>query len=203
MIKAVLFDLGGVFFEDGTEKFLKLLSQKTNKSYEELYPIFRQGKSLEYRENKLTGKEFFDWASIKLGHVLSSNELNLLWVSQYTEIDGVRDIVQWLKNQGLKVGILSDNVPERVNYLQEKYKFLELFDQIFFSYDVNLTKSDTVVFSLALNKLNLQPNEVIFVDDRQSNLDIAKEVGIMPILFTGSESLRDILKQYIERRIHS
>ena len=31
MIKAILFDLGGGYFEDGTKKFLTLLSQKTKK----------------------------------------------------------------------------------------------------------------------------------------------------------------------------
>jgi len=196
-IKAVLFDLGGVFFEDGTEKFLNILSKKTNKKYQELYPIFRQGKSLEYRENKLSGKVFFDLASNEIGQILKPDELNNLWASQYTEINGVRNIAEELKKQGLTVGILSDNVPERVNYLQKKYKFLGLFDLVIFSYEANLTKGNPEIYNLALNKLKLQPNEVIFVDDRQSNLDIAKEVGIVPILFTDSESLKEKLKQYL------
>jgi len=197
MIKAVLFDLGGVFFEDGTEKFLRLLSQKTNKSYEELYPIFREGKSIEYRENTLSGKLFFKWAAQQLDNVTSPEELNNLWVSQYTEIPEMRDIILWLRSLNIKVGILSDNVPERIEFLQSKYHFLELFDEIILSYEVKLTKNSHEIFKLALSRLKLSANEVIFLDDRQSNLDIAKQVGISPILFNGSISLKSRLDEIL------
>ena len=197
MIKAVLFDLGGVFFEDGTEKFLRLLSQKTNKSYEELYPIFREGKSIEYRENTLSGKLFFKWAAQQLDNVTSPEELNNLWVSQYTEIPEMRDIILWLRSLNIKVGILSDNVPERIEFLQSKYHFLELFDEIILSYEVKLTKNSHEIFKLALSRLKLSANEVIFLDDRQSNLDIAKQVGISPILFNGSVSLKSRLDEIL------
>ena len=197
MIKAVLFDLGGVFFEDGTVKFLKLLSEKTKRTYDSLYPLFRQGKSLEYRENKITGKDFFDWVSQQLNSVLSPDEINNLWVSQYTEISGIRGIVLWLKELNLRVGILSDNVPERVKYLQDKYQFLDLFDPVIFSYDVNLTKTDLKIFKFASNKLKLNPDEVLFIDDRQIVLDVASQVGMKTILFKNVGDLKDQLKSYL------
>ena len=197
MIKAVLFDLGGVFFEDGTVKFLKLLSEKTKRTYDSLYPLFRQGKSLEYRENKITGKDFFDWVSQQLNSVLSPYEINNLWVSQYTEISGIRGIVLWLKELNLRVGILSDNVPERVKYLQDKYQFLDLFDPVIFSYDVNLTKTDLKIFKFASNELKLNPDEVLFIDDRQIVLDVASQVGMKTILFKNVGDLKDQLKSYL------
>jgi len=190
MIKAALFDLGGVFFEDGTDKFLRLLSQKINKPYEELYLLFREGKSIEYRENIISGNDFFIWASQQLDNVMSPEGLNDLWVSQYTEIVGMRDIVLRLKELKIKTGILSDNVPERVEYLQGKYHFLELFDEIILSYEVKLTKNNHDIFNLALSRLKLPASEVIFIDDRQSNLDLAQEVGIIPILFSGADELK-------------
>lgn len=199
MIKAVLFDLGGVFFEDGTEKFLRLLSQKTNKSYEELYPIFREGKSIEYRENTLSGKEFFAWASQQLNSSVSAEDLNNLWVSQYTEISGMRDIVLWLKSLNIKTGILSDNVPERIEYLETKYHFLDLFDDVVLSYEVNLTKNTHEIFDLALSRLNLSPKETVFIDDRQPNLELAQETGIIPIQFEEPENLRNKLEKLIEQ----
>lgn len=197
MIKGVLFDLGGVFFEDGTDKFIKLLSIKTNKSYDGIYPLFRTGKSLEYRENKITGKAFFNWASKQLDSVINPEELNRMWVSQYTEIIGVREIVLWLKSLGIKVGILSDNVPERVEYLENKYHFLDLFDEKIFSYDVNLTKASSEIFLLAIKRLNVDPKEIVFIDDRQVNLDVAQKIGINTILFKDATTLGNELKKLI------
>lgn len=196
--KAFLFDLGGVYFEDGTDKFLKILSNKTYKSYQELYPIFREGKSIEYRENKISGNEFFNWAAKTLNVNIKAEELNNLWVRQYTEIPGVKDAVIKLKNKGYIVAVLSDNVPERVDYLQRKYNFLKLFDDAVFSYDVNLTKSSTEIFKLALSRIDVEPEAAIFIDDRNKNFIAADKVGIKTILFTSVKQLRSDLRQFIK-----
>ncbi|MGI5826051.1 MAG: hypothetical protein ACOX50_01410 [Patescibacteria group bacterium] len=52
------------------------------------------------------------------------DDLNEMWVSQYTDIPGIKDLIQFLKNRGLKVSVLSDNVPERIEYLQNNIIFL-------------------------------------------------------------------------------
>jgi HAD superfamily hydrolase (TIGR01509 family) len=198
MIKAVLFDLGGVYFEDGTKKFLKILSTKTGTPVEKLYPIFREGKSLKYRENKISGREFFEWAAKQLSNKFAPDELNNIWVSEYTEISGIRDIIISLKNKGIIVTILSDNVPERITYLQEKYHFLDLFDDVILSYEVNLTKASSEIFELALSRINIKPEESIFVDDREVNLKVAKKLKLNTILFTGVNNLKKDLKKMID-----
>jgi putative hydrolase of the HAD superfamily len=190
MIKAVMFDLGGVYFEDGTNKFLKKLSDKINLPVETLYPIFRDGKSLEYRENKISGTEFFEWASIELNNQLSPEEINLMWVSEYTEIAGVRTIIDYIKSQNIRVGILSDNVPERINYLENKYHFLSNFEEIIFSYEVGLTKNDVKIFELAINRHKVLPEEILFIDDRQPNLDVASSIKIKTLLFESAAKLK-------------
>lgn len=197
-IKAVLFDLGGVYFEDGTDKFLKILSGKTGKFYRDLYPIFREGKSLEYRKNEISGKDFFDWASKQVGAGLSGDELNEMWLSQYIEVPGIRKLIEGLKEKGVRTTVLSDNVPERISYLENKYHFLSLFDDVVLSYQVNLTKTSAEIFSLALSRLNIKPEAAVFVDDREINLEIARKTGIKSILYTSVENLqRDLDKMVV------
>lgn len=197
MIKAVIFDLGGVYFEDGTVKFINKLSQQINKPQEFLYDLFRKGKSVEYRENKISGDEFFEYASEQLDNKISPFEINLMWVSEYTEIPGTRKFIEKLKSQGIKVAVLSDNVPERINYLQNKYSFLELFDDVVLSYEVNLTKPSEEIFKLALDRLNVDPAEAIFVDDRQVNIDSSIALGIPSILFTSPDELESELEKIL------
>lgn len=197
MIKAVLFDLGGVYFEDGTVKFIKKLSKKTGLEYDKLYELFRTGKSLDYRKNLITADEFFKWASAEIKHKVLPDDLNLMWVSEYTEIREVKDIVVNLRSNGLKVTILSDNVPERIDYLQKKYGFLDLFDDVVLSYEVNLTKSSVEIFKLALGRINIKPAEAVFVDDSQKKLDVAKTLGIATILFSDRNKLASDLEKVI------
>ena len=123
-IKAVLFDLGGVYFEDGTDKFLKILSN------------------------------------------------------------------------------LSDNVPERVDFLQKKYHFLDLFDDVVLSCEVNLKKTSDEIFNLALSRINVKPEEAIFVDDREVNLKVASELGIKSILYTSIENLQKELELHSLKDSH-
>lgn len=189
MIKCAIFDLGGVYFEDGTKKFIKLLSEKLNRPYNDLYPLFREGKSIEYRENKISGNEFFQYASGKIENKISPEELNRLWVSQYTEISGVKDIILDLRKKGIKVFALSDNVPERIQYLQKKYSFKEVFDEVILSYEVKLSKKSPEIFLLALKKTQTLPEETVFIDDRQEVLDIATSIGLQTILFTTPKQL--------------
>lgn len=196
MIKAVLFDLGGVYFEDGTKKFLHNLSKETGQTFKELYPVFREGKSLEYRKNKISGKEFFKWASKLLKNQVSPKQLNHMWVSQYTEIPGIRAIINDLKEKGIKVTILSDNVPERIEFLQDKYKFLDLFDDVVLSYEVNLTKSSPDIFKLALKRIKVKPRQAVFVDDREPNLIVAEKLGIKTILFTTVADLKQEISKF-------
>lgn len=196
MIKAVLFDLGGVYFEDGTDKFLKILSNKTGKSRDYLYQIFRGEKSFEYRRSEISGKDFFDWASKQLNAGLTGDKLNKMWVSEYRERPGVKKLIEKLKEKGLKVTILSDNVPERINFLQNKYRFLDLFDDAVLSYQVNLTKASDEIFKLALSRLGIKPREAVFVDDREVNLKVARRLGIKFNLYTSVKNLQKELGKF-------
>lgn len=193
-----MFDLGGLYFEDGTKRFLEILSNKTRKTFEELYPIFREGKSLEYRKNKLSGDKFFAWASKQVNGKLSASELNQLWVSQYKEVPEVKQLVLDLRNAGKIVTVLSDNVPERVDYLQEKYHFKEHFDDMVLSYEVNLVKQSPEIFNLALERIKAQPEEAVFIDDRKDNLEVANAVGIEGILYQNSQQLRKDISQFVD-----
>lgn len=195
MLKAVIFDLGGVVFEDGTKKLVSKLAQKTGKPTRFFEEIFLGPKSYEYRANKISGNEYFEWVAEKIGNGFSPDEINLMWVSEYVEIPGMRDLIKDLKKKGLKVSVLSDNVPERINYLEDKYGFKGLFDDMVLSFEVNMTKPSDEIFRLAIKRLDVLASESIFVDDKVDNVNAAIGLGLKGILFQNAEQLRnDLLK---------
>jgi FMN phosphatase YigB (HAD superfamily) len=64
---------------------------------------------------------------------------------------------------------------------------------------VVLRKPNTQIFRMALDVLQCEPEEVIFIDDRVGNVEAAASVGIHAIRCQGSEQVaRDLAARGIE-----
>ncbi|KAI8462081.1 HAD-like domain-containing protein [Phakopsora pachyrhizi] len=55
------------------------------------------------------------------------------------------------------------------------------FDEFFESCKIGLRKPDVKFFNYALDKLDVKPNQVIFLDDISVNIKAAKKIGIKTI----------------------
>lgn len=64
------------------------------------------------------------------------------------------------------------------------------FRDIVVSGTEKLVKPDPAIYHLALNRFGLKPDEALFVDDRQDNVDAAAAVGMHGVLFTDTATLR-------------
>ena len=70
-----------------------------------------------------------------------------------------------------------------------------LFDEAVSSYSVGLTKPDPKMFLLMCERLGVQPEECILVDDQQRHFDVAEALGFTPILYSSVEqTITDIEK---------
>ncbi len=78
---------------------------------------------------------------------------------------------------------------------QIKEKITPIFENIFSATELNLSKKDPESYKLIAKKLNVQPEEILYVDDQQGNIDAAKQAGMNVILFT---STKQILKEIHE-----
>jgi epoxide hydrolase-like predicted phosphatase len=65
---------------------------------------------------------------------------------------------------------------------QTRYGFAGLFGTIIYSHEVGLAKPDQRIYALLCNQLGVPPDEVVFVDDLQENVDAAIEFGIHGVL---------------------
>jgi HAD superfamily hydrolase (TIGR01509 family) len=59
-----------------------------------------------------------------------------------------------------------------------RYAFDTVFDPIIYSHEVGLAKPDPAIFELACARLDLAPEETIFVDDYPGHVQIARELGM-------------------------
>jgi epoxide hydrolase-like predicted phosphatase len=65
--------------------------------------------------------------------------------------------------------------------LERKFKLSQYFDLQVFSSEVGLAKPDARIYQLILYRLNLYPEQALFLDDKFANVDAARLVGMQGI----------------------
>jgi len=63
------------------------------------------------------------------------------------------------------------------------------FEPILYSWEVGMLKPNKDMFELALQKLQVKPDEIIFIDDKLEHIHGAQRVGMRTILFNNTESV--------------
>ena len=73
-----------------------------------------------------------------------------------------------------------------------------MFDVTIFSAEVGLVKPDARIYRLTLEKLGVEPEEAVFVDDFIENVEGAQAVGMKAIHFKSSQQAQQALKGYFQ-----
>lgn len=78
-------------------------------------------------------------------------------------------------------------------YRLEQFGLLEEFDAFFSSCYLGLRKPDKKIYQVALDVLQRNADEVVFIDDRPENAEAAASLGIHAIRYEGSAQLEEAL----------
>ena len=149
----------------------------------------------QYRLGKFSALQFWQNAKKFWNIQESTAALSLLWCSSYRPIDESVRMVDRLRNIGHELLYLSDNTGERVDYLDQKYRFLQKFDGGIFSYIVGRKKPDPVIYQLLLDKSSNPAASCIFIDDKPEHLEPAKKLGMAVIAYENPNQLESSLKK--------
>ena len=95
--------------------------------------------------------------------------------------DGFIDFIENVKGK-YKLAIISNDSSRWSKYLREKFDINRYFDVISISGDLKIQKPDERIFLLTIEKLGVNAEDCIYIDDRTGNLNAAKKVGMNPIL---------------------
>ena len=144
---------------------------------------------------------------------LSSDDIEMIAydraynMKNYVFYDGVKELVAWLSSH-FKVGVISDAWPSTVNML--KYAGLwDYLDTCTLSCDIGIRKPHPEIYEKAIADAKIDPRKTIYVDDIESNLVPAYNMGIHPVKirtvdksnsrFDVIDSITD-LKHFIEEK---
>jgi epoxide hydrolase-like predicted phosphatase len=95
-----------------------------------------------------------------------------------------------------KTAILSNSPPGLAQWLVD-WEIHDLFDSIFCSGDEGLAKPDPAAFQMILQRLDVKPEEAVFIDDTIEHVLAARRLGLRGILFTTAEELARQLERIL------
>ncbi|MGB1368778.1 MAG: HAD family hydrolase [Acidimicrobiales bacterium] len=108
---------------------------------------------------------------------------------------GMERIVNQLKEDGIKVGLLTNSVPEFWPVIERTIN-TKLFDCIVDSSQVGVRKPDERIYELTARKLGMSTSSCVMIDDLHHNVKGAEKTGMAGILFTSSKETEEAIKNY-------
>jgi HAD superfamily hydrolase (TIGR01509 family) len=197
MIKAITFDLDGVYFVNGKSNFKKQLIN-LGVFEDKVTQVFFESKEMnsQYKVGTISDEEYWSWALKEWNLTLSVEEIIKRLIDGYEVNQRVVDIVKTVRRQGYKTLVCSNNFPARIQGLQDKFGFLENFDATAISYEIGTTKPSKGIFKALVNRSGVNADEIVFADDDESKLSGAKALGIQTFVYDGFDSFLGSLREY-------
>ena len=197
MIKNIVFDLGRVVIDFDPVSYLKKLGLDDEASKFLGSVVFEGEEWKECDEGKYgSNKELIPVLIKRYPEYKKEIELalNEKWEEILTLKEKSANLIKKLKQQGFNIYILS-NLSEDAHNAVKKYDYFNYVDGGIYSYQVKLCKPDRRIYIELINKYNLEPNETIFIDDREENIKVAEELGIHGIVFKDAENAENEIQE--------
>jgi glucose-1-phosphatase len=197
MIEAVIFDLAEVCMR-GLKGFEAVLSERTKKDAALIKEaLIQKPRLVNLFEGKISEDNYIHSIKEDLSLSVPDYEFKRLLADYFTDVDykETHKVIEQLKRQGIPLYLHSDHAKEWIDYIKTK-DFISLFDRTFFSFELGKTKLSTESFLKVLEEIKFSGEKVLFIDDSQNNLNVAKKAGISnTLLFTNAESLKNSLRK--------
>jgi HAD superfamily hydrolase (TIGR01549 family) len=110
-------------------------------------------------------------------------------VSKYCKISEIWNILLPKLKENYKLGIINNGTAITIPYFKKENNFDEFFSIFINSSEVNIEKPDSRIYLLALEQMNLKPEECVFIDDMMDNVLGAEKIGMKGLLFTNYTKL--------------
>ncbi|OPY10042.1 MAG: D-glucose-1-phosphatase [Syntrophaceae bacterium PtaB.Bin095] len=196
-IDIVLFDFGGVIAEEGFKQGLTAVA-RANGVDEGAF--VQAAFDIIYSTGYVLGKapESAFWDALRREKGVRGDDASLRneIFSRFILRDWMIDLVNKLKSNGIKVGILSDQT-DLLEELDKKYDFFRLFNYIFSSYRLGKGKRDASLFDDVARAVNVEPDRILFIDDDPGHVNRARQKGWKAMLYIEQAGFQQELEEIL------
>ena len=173
MIRAVIFDCFGVLTVDIWRAFCDGLPENVDR--QALQDLNKAADS-----GLISFKQFADGIMELTGEVLP--DVTQMPAESVVKNLLLLDHIKQLKRT-YKIGLLSNISNDWITSEFLSTEEQALFDDMVMSYQVRMTKPDTAIFELACQRLGVEPEEAILIDDVERYITAAQSIGMHGIVY--------------------
>lgn len=203
-IKNIIFDLGGVLLNIDPKRTIdafgrlgmKQLVGDKGLTYD--HDIFYQ-----MEQGQITPDEFRNGVQELLPEPVSYTEIDAAWTAMLLDIPAIR--VQLLKNlrKDFRIYLFSNTNAIHVDKFHADFRALHgfemsaLFDKDFYSNEIGYRKPSQESFQEIIRLSGINPEESLFVDDANANIEAAKKTGLKTQWLEPGQKIEILFQEYL------
>ena len=193
-IKFIYFDIGGVLL-DWYDSF-KTATKEFNIPYDEFKKLWlRKDFVDDMTRGKIVPQDLWKEA-IKKFNLKNVDAFDFLssWVGDYRPRKDVHKAVYQFSKK-YRIGLISNLYKGMLPKLLELRIVPDItYSSIILSCDTGFRKTEKEIYEIATKKSGVKPREILFIDDREDFIEIAKQVGWQTYFFNPN-SIRNSIKK--------
>lgn len=198
MIKAILFDVDGVILFPLNTFFSDRLAEKLGIPLSKIVPFFEKEYQqclvgqLDLKEALVPYVREWQWTG-------SIDELLSFWFEAEAEVDAnLIASIDNLRAKGLTCFVATNQEKYRAEYMFKQIGFNGSFDKLYAAGKLGVAKPDHAFFQHITDDLpDIPKDEILFWDDKQHNVEAARQFGILAEHYTSREDFDAKMKGYL------
>lgn len=201
MIKNLLFDLGGVIMDIRRLNCVASFERLGMKDADNFLGEYSQkGPFLQLEEGAISEEEFRTAVRALIDGEVSDEQIDSAFCDFLVGIPKYRleQLRQLKKSYNIYMLSNTNSIMWRSriaeDFRQEGLEREDYFDGIVTSFEARSIKPDAKIFHTVVEKLGINPDETLFLDDSQKNLDAAAQLGFHTLLVTPGSEFFELLK---------
>ena len=197
MITTIFFDIGGVLLTDGWgHASRRAAAEKFGLDWDE-YSERHEKVAHAIETNRLALERYLDRAIFYRPRSFTREEFSdFIFAQSQRKPDSFKIAEELAQSGRYFMATLNNEILELNVFRIEKFGLARYFSVFFSSCFLGLRKPDEAIYRMVLQITQRAPQECLFIDDREVNLECPRELGINTILFKDAAQLRTELIRY-------
>ena len=196
VITTILFDIGGVLLTDGWgHDSRRAAAAQFKLDWDDLAERHEKVAHL-IETNRLTLERYLDRVIFHRPRSFSRDEFRaFVFAQSQPKPESIEIVRQLAELKRYFLATLNNEVLELNLYRIQHFDLGKCFSAFFSSCFLGLRKPDEAIYRAVLNILQRAPEQCMFVDDREVNLECPRELGLRTIHFQDAGQLRRELRE--------